>query len=102
MQGESGHLAHPVVERFVAGRQRLQGEHLAALLRPNGNPIGDRRTQELIHRPRLEALAGQIAGLGIPLQQSPTFQKTADAPCQGLGQCGELGARRRLHRAELD
>ncbi len=92
MQGKSGHLADTVVERFVAGWQRLQGEHLAALLRPNGNPIGDRRTQELIHRPRLEALAGQIAALGVTLQQPLAFQEAADAPCEGMGQSGELGA----------
>ena len=42
MQRESGHLAHRTTERLIAGRQRLQGEHLAALLRTDGNPIRDR------------------------------------------------------------
>jgi hypothetical protein len=42
------------------------------------------------------------AAVGIPLQQSPAFQQTADAQCEGLSQSGELGARRRLHPAESE
>ncbi len=31
MQRDSSHLAHRVIERLIAARQGLQGEHLAAV-----------------------------------------------------------------------
>jgi len=43
MQGESGDLADPVIEGLVTRRQRLQREDLAALLRPNGDAVRNRR-----------------------------------------------------------
>lgn len=42
VQGESGYLAQPNIERLVACRQCLQCEDPEALLRSDGNPIGDR------------------------------------------------------------
>ena len=45
-------------------------------------------------------IAGQIAVLRIALQQPLAFEVAADAPCQGLGKPGRLGAGRRLHPAE--
>ena len=35
-------------------------------------------------------------------QQSLPFQETTDAMCNGLGQVGDLGVRRRLHPAKTD
>jgi len=60
-------------------------------LRAHGNPIGDRVTQELIHRLRVHALPGQIAVLGITFQQAAPFQEAPDALCESLGQ-GEYAA----------
>ncbi len=34
-------IAHPVIERLIADRQRLQGEHLAALLRADSDAVRD-------------------------------------------------------------
>jgi len=45
VQGESGDLTDPVIEGLVTSRQRLQREHFATLLRPDGDAVGDRRTQ---------------------------------------------------------
>ncbi len=42
MQRKSRHLAHCVIGRFIADRQGLQGEHLAARLRAHGDAIRDR------------------------------------------------------------
>ena len=39
MQREPGRLAHRITERLIAGGQRLQREHLAALLRAHSNPV---------------------------------------------------------------
>ena len=64
VQREPGHLADPGIERLLTRRQR---EDLAALLWPNGDAVRDRRTEELIQRPGLEAVAGQIAVLRVAL-----------------------------------
>ncbi len=98
MRREPGHLAHRITERLIAGGQRLQREHLTALLRAHGNPICDRVTQELIHRLRVHALPDQIAVLGncslrcstscihavvgIAFQQALPFQEASDALCE--------------------
>ncbi len=37
VQGKSSNLADSVIEGLATGWQRLQGEHLATLLRPNGD-----------------------------------------------------------------
>jgi len=58
------------------------------VLRPDGNPIRDRGTGELIHWPGLDLVAGQVAVLRIPRKPPPPFEELADAPCQGLGQPG--------------
>ena len=50
VQRESGDLPDPVIEGLVTRRQRLQREHLATSLRPDGDAVGDRRTQKLFHR----------------------------------------------------
>lgn len=39
-------------------------------LRPDGDAIGDRRTQQLLHRADFEHVANQAAVLHIPFQQS--------------------------------
>ena len=66
VQGKSSNLSDPLIEGLVTGRQRLQREHLAALLPTDGDAVGDRRTQELFHRPGLEVVTSQIAVLRIP------------------------------------
>lgn len=53
---KTGHLAHPIIERLVARRQCLQCERLAALLRTDGNPIGegvDEHREQLVEPARL-------------------------------------------------
>ncbi len=80
VQGESGDLTNPVIEGLITRRQRLQGEHLATLLRPNGDTVGDRRTQELLHRPGLEAVTSQVTVLRIPFQQPLPLQVSAYIP----------------------
>jgi hypothetical protein len=82
MQREPGHLTHGAIERLVTGRQGLQGEHLAASLRPDGNAVGDRVADQLIHRTFVHGLRSQIAGLAIALQQSVALQK---APSKAIG-----------------
>ena len=100
MQRESRHLAHRVIERLIAVRQRLQGEHLAARVRAHRDAIRDRVTQERIERPRFHGIAGQIAVLGIAFQQPLTFQETPDAPSDGVRQVCQLSTRRCLHPAK--
>ena len=100
VQGKSSNLADSVIEGLVTGRQRLEGEHLATLLRPNGDTVGDRRTQELLHRTGLEVIPGQVAVLRILFQQPLAFEVAANAHCQCLGQSGQLGAGRCLHPVE--
>jgi hypothetical protein len=73
-------LPTPGIERLVTGRQRLQREHLAPLLRPDGDAVGDRRTQELFHPAGFEPVASQVAVLRIPFQQPLPLQVPADAP----------------------
>ena len=89
-----------VIERLIARWQRLQGEHLATLLRHDGDAVGDQRTQELFHRPGLAVIASQVAVLRITFEQALAFQVAADAQRLGLGQPGKLGAGRRLHPTE--
>ncbi len=55
---------------------------------------------QVIHRVRFRSLPGQIAILGIALQQSSPFQDTADALGNGVGQLGKLGTARRLDPAK--
>lgn len=78
MQGEPGDLANPVIERLVTCRQRLQCEHLATLLRPDGDAVGDRRTQELFHRPGFDVIASQVAVFRVRFQQALAFQVATD------------------------
>ncbi|MGB5466047.1 MAG: hypothetical protein WBM84_08170 [Sedimenticolaceae bacterium] len=85
----------PYRPRHQAARHptaRLQRVDIAALLWPNGNAVRDRKTEDLIQRPGFAGIAGLIAVLRVPLQQSLPLQIPADAPRQGLGQWGELGA----------
>jgi hypothetical protein len=42
VQGKPGSLTDPDLERLVTGRQRLQCEDLAALLRPERDTVRDR------------------------------------------------------------
>jgi hypothetical protein len=94
---KAGDLTDPVIEGLVTGRQRLQREHFATLLRPDSAAVGGpllrilcsrhscihahhRRTHELFHRPGLEAVIGQVAILRIPFQQPLPLQVPADAP----------------------
>ena len=100
VQGKSSNLADSVIEGLVTGRQRLEGEHLATLLRPNGDTVGGRRTQELLHRTGLEVIPGQVAVLRILFQQPLAFEVATNAHCQCLGQSGQLGAGRCLHPVE--
>jgi len=50
MQREAGYRAHRVRERFVgiARRQGLQGKHLAALVGPHGDAVGNGVTQQVM------------------------------------------------------
>ena len=57
-------------------------------------------TQQLIHRPRLHVIRGEIAVLGIPLQQPLALHKAANALGDGVGQWCEFLAGRRLHPAK--
>jgi len=41
VQGKPSDLTDPVIDGIVTGRRRLQGEHRAALLGPDGNAVGD-------------------------------------------------------------
>jgi len=56
--------------RFVAVRRRPWEAHFAALLRPDGNPVCDRGTQKLVHRPDLETVAGQNKWSGHPTRRA--------------------------------
>ncbi|MCB1747311.1 MAG: hypothetical protein KDK06_09050 [Gammaproteobacteria bacterium] len=51
VRGEPGDLPDLAIEGLVTGRQRLRREHLAVLLRPDRDAVGERRTQQLFHRP---------------------------------------------------
>lgn len=62
------------------------------LLWPDSDAVGDRRTQELFHRPGLEIITSQVAVLRVAFQQSLALQEAADAPCEGLSKPGQLGA----------
>jgi hypothetical protein len=72
VQRKSSNLSDSVIEGLVTGRQHLQGEHLAAQLLPNGDAVGDRRTQELFYRAGFERVASQIAVLGFGVLRRPT------------------------------
>ena len=100
MQAEPGDLTYPVTERFIAGRQRLQREHLATLLRAYGDAVRDRMAQQPIHRSLVHGLTGEPAIVGIPFQQSLPFQIAADSPGNPMSQLREFGARRRCHPVE--
>ena len=108
MQIEPSYHADLLIERRIAGRQRLQRKHLAALLWTYRDAIHNRRTQRLFRRTGLKAVACQVAVfgnssrrcstscipavVGIPFQLSLAFQVVADGQRQDLGQSGELGA----------
>ena len=74
------HRAGPLTNRPIEGRQRLQGEHLATLLRSNGDQVSDRRTQQLLHRVSLKAITGPIGFLRIPRHQSLPYEVVAASP----------------------
>ena len=85
-----------VDERLIAVRQGLQGEHLAALMRPHRDSIRDGMPQELIQRSAFHGILGQIAVFGIALQQPLAFQKTSDAlTCMDALMPREAGCRKR-------
>jgi osmoprotectant transport system permease protein len=48
-------------------------------------------TPKRVHRPFVDDFTGQVAGLGIALQQSLPFKISANAPCDALRQFGQLG-----------
>ena len=87
MQGETGYLACRVAVLFlwITGRQRLQCKYLASCLRAHRDALGDRVTQQLIHRSSGYRIRNQVIVLGIPLQQTLPFQKTANAVGNRLG-----------------
>jgi len=68
VQRESRYLADRVNERLIAVRQSLQGEHLAARVRPHRDAVRDRMAQELIYRYAFHGITRQIAVLGIAFQ----------------------------------
>jgi hypothetical protein len=88
------------MERLPAVWQSLQGEHLPTRLWADGNSIGDRVADQLVHRPGLQAIAGQIADLRVPLQQSLALQEAPDPFGDGLRQLGEFSGGRGFHRAK--
>lgn len=53
-------------------RAGQQCEYLATLLRTNSDAVGNGMTQQLIHRPLIDGIQGEIAVLGITLQQPLT------------------------------
>ena len=53
-----------------------------------------------LHRPGLQAIAGQIADLRVPLQQSLALQKAPDPFGDGMRQFAQLGGGRGFHRAK--
>ena len=63
--------------------------------------VHHRVAQELIQQPAFHGIAGQIAVLGIALQQSLAFEKTSDAMRDGVCQLSQLGIRGCLHPAKL-
>lgn len=57
MQEKFGHLTDVVIAR----RQCQHREHLANLLRPHGDALGDCRIKELFHRAGFDRVASQVA-----------------------------------------
>ena len=55
---------------------------------------------QLIHRPGLQAIAGQRAVLRVPLQQPLALQKAPNPFGDGMRQFAQLGGRRGFHRAK--
>ena len=78
MQGKARDLTRFVVGKVLIGRQRLQGNHLAPLLRPNRHAPGDRGSLQLRQWASINLIANQVAVLGIPFQSSPAFQAPTD------------------------
>ena len=64
---------------WITGRQRLQYKYLAFYLWAHRDAIGDRMSQQLIHRSHGYRIRNQITVLRIPLQQTLRFQETANA-----------------------
>jgi len=89
VQAESAHIACSACLRRVTGGQR---QHLADGLRPYGDAPDDGVTPKRVHRPFVDDFTGQVAGLGIALQQSLQFKISANALCDTLRQFGQLGA----------
>ena len=94
-----------IIEKMLETARGLQGaglitkrrmgefqalSHLAALMRADGDVVGDRGTRQLGHRTGLELIAGQIAVLRVQFQQPLAFQRPPDAQRQSLGQPGKL------------
>ena len=88
---EASHLAHAITERIlqVAGRQCLQGKYLASCLRPDGDAIRDRVTEQFAHGVFIYAILSQVAVLGIPHQQPLPLQVTANPARYGMRQLCE-------------
>jgi hypothetical protein len=84
VQRESSHFAHCGIERLIATRQSLQGEHLAARVRTHRYAIRDGAAQQLIQRSCLRGIRSQIAIFGIAFQQTLALKETSDAPSNGV------------------
>ena len=68
MQGKASELTRFVVGKALIGRQRLQGKHLAPLLRPNRHAVGDLDSLQLRQWASIDLIANKVAVLGIPFQ----------------------------------
>jgi hypothetical protein len=101
-QAESAHIGCSACLRRVTGGQCLRRQYLEAGLRPYGDAPGDGVTPKRVHRPFVDDFTGQVAGLGIALQQSLPFKISANALCDALRQFGQLGAGGRVDPAETN
>ena len=81
MQGESGCLAHRVIERLITGRQGLQREDFAALLRTYGDTVGNGMPQQQPY----SYIALEPTLLGLPALGHPTTRLASSSlPHDGL------------------
>ena len=81
----------------------LQGTYFAALLWPHRNAVGNRISQQLVHRRirvGIHTRGGEVAVAGIAHQQALTLQIPGNALRNGMSELGEFIAGRRLNPAD--
>ncbi len=92
MQGEAGDCRDPR-RGFVGGGQGLEREDLAALVRAEGNAVGDGVAKELVCWVARCFAYVEIALLSIAFQQSLAFEGARDAVSDRMQERGQLGCR---------